>query len=83
MISRTVRPSCPLRIRNRYFGHHTTWYLHSHTACANFLNRLIEYLLLIFRVPNPNLKEVFVFRKSLTHPHSIAGTISEADGLRG
>ena len=83
MISRTLRPICPVRIRNRYFGHHTTWYLHSQTACANFLNRLIEYLLLIFRVPNPNLKEVFVFRKSLTHPHSIAGTISLADGLRG
>src|SRR5512136_966242 len=62
MISLMDRPTSPLRIRNRYFGHHTTWYLHSHTACANFLNRLIEYLLRMFRVPTTRiLKEVFFF----------------------
>jgi hypothetical protein len=83
MISHTRRPIVPGKIRNRYFGHHTTWYLHSHTACANFLNSLIEYLPLIFRVPNPNLKEVFVFRKSFTDPHSKDGTTSDVDGLRG
>ena len=43
-------PTSPLSIRNRYFGHQTIWYLHCQTACDNFLNWFIEYLLLIFRV---------------------------------
>ena len=49
-ISRTDSPISPRNIRNQYFGHHTTWYLHCHTACANFLNWFIEYLLMAFRV---------------------------------
>lgn len=32
------------------FGHQTTWYLHCHIACDNFLNCFTEYLLSIFRV---------------------------------
>ncbi len=78
-------PISPFRIRNRYWGHHTKWYLHSQTACANFLKLLIEYLLLIFRVTHLKLKEVFdFFNLTLNHygtPVSTAGTISIADGL--
>jgi hypothetical protein len=78
MISLIEYPTSPLRIRNRYFGHHATWYLHSHTACANLLNRLIEYLLQMFRASTTFiLKEVFVFRithapaqQSWDHQHS-------------
>src|SRR4030042_3754020 len=79
-------PISPFNIRNRYWGHHTKWYLHSQIACANFLKSLIEYLLLIFRVTHPKLKEVFDFYNlTLNHygtPVSTAGTISIADGLR-
>jgi hypothetical protein len=78
-------PISPLKIRNRYFGHHIKWYLHSQIACANFLKLLIEYLLLIFRVTHLKLKEVFDFYNlTLNHygtPISTAGTISIADGL--
>ena len=35
-ISSTDRCNAPLRILNRYFGHQIIWYLHRHTACANF-----------------------------------------------
>ncbi len=45
IMSRIERPTSPCKILNRYFGHQTTRYLHSHTACANFLKRFIEYLL--------------------------------------
>ena len=32
MISRSDFPNSPLRIWKRYFGHHTTWYLHEYTV---------------------------------------------------
>jgi hypothetical protein len=69
----------------RYFGHQTTWYLHSHTACANFLKSCIEYLLILFRVTARHLRRYSFFSNlySPTYPHSIAWTISLADGLRG
>ena len=41
----------PFRILNRYLGHQIKWYLHCHTACANLLNSLIEYLLVPFFGP--------------------------------
>jgi len=84
-ISRTERPISPFIILNRYFGHQIKWYLHSHTACANLLKLLNEYLLLISRVTRPNLKEVFSFCQlfySLTYLLSIAWTTSVAEGLR-
>ena len=67
MISRTDLPISPLKILNRYFGHQTRWYLHSHTACANFLKSPTEYLPLMFRVTHPHLSEVFVFWKLRNH----------------
>src|SRR4030042_6512241 len=80
-------PISPLSTLNRYFGHHTKWYLHSQMECANFLKSLIEYLLFSFRVTHVSLKfkEVFFFIKYLLAygtPISTAGTISIADGLR-
>ena len=83
IISRTEFPTPPVKILNRYFGHHTICYLHSHTACANLLKCFTEYLLLKFRVTYPFLKEVFIFCKSLSYKHSKAWTISLADGLMG
>lgn len=84
MISLTDLPISPRSILNRYFGHHTTWYLHCHTACANFLNCFIEYLLLGFRATiSLFLREVFIFCKSLSYPHSKAWTFSLSEGLRG
>ena len=83
IISRTELPTPPVKILNRYFGHHTIWYLHSHTACANLLKCFIDYLLLKFRVTYPFLKEVFFFGKLLSYKHSNAWTISLADGLTG
>ena len=64
IISRADRPISPFNIWNLYFGHHTKWYLHSHTACANFLKLLIEYLLWISRVTHLKSKEVFYFTSS-------------------
>ena len=32
----------PVITRYRYFGSHTTWYLHSYTVCDNFLNRAMS-----------------------------------------
>lgn len=68
IISRTDFPTSPRKIRNRYFGHQTTWYLHSHTAWANLLNSCIKYLLSMSRVTHPHLKEVFSIEEiSITH----------------
>jgi hypothetical protein len=58
---------CPLRILNRYLGHHTIWYLHCQIACANLLNLLTEYLLLMFRATILHLNEVF-FYANVNHP---------------
>jgi hypothetical protein len=63
MISLTDFSTAPLRILNRYLGHHTIWYLHCQIACANLLKLLIEYLLLMFRVTILHLEEVFVLCK--------------------
>jgi hypothetical protein len=82
IMSRMERPISPRKILNRYFGHQTTWYLHSHTACDNLLNRFTEYLLFTLRVPYPYLKGGIFFCNSLWIPHSKAWTISVADGLR-
>ena len=81
-ISRNVLPICPCNILKRYFGHHTTWYLHSHTACASFLNCLMFSLLLMLRVTHQHLKEAFFMPQSLCYLHSNAWTIRIADGLR-
>ena len=51
----------PFRILNLYFGQKAIWYLHCHTACANFSKLLIEYLLFIFRVATRDNREVFFF----------------------
>jgi len=83
MISRTDFPTSPFKILKRYFGHQTIWYLHCQTACANLFKSFIEYLLLMFRVTNLHLNEVFFLCKSPTYPHSKAGTISIAEDLRG
>jgi len=82
-ISRTDFRTAFVNILNRYFGHHTTWYLHSHTACANLLNSFIEYLLILFRVTARLLRRYSFLcnLKSLTYPLSKAWTISLADGL--
>jgi hypothetical protein len=86
IVSLTDFPVSPFRIRNRYFGHHAKLYLHSRTACADFLKSLIECLILIFRVTRLKLEEVFDFYNlTLNHygtPISTAGTINMADGLR-
>jgi hypothetical protein len=66
MISRSDLPTSPLKILNRYFGHHTMWYLHYHTECANFLKSPIEYLPQMFRVTHPHLREVFLFANSFS-----------------
>ena len=83
IISLAELATSPFNILKRYFGHHTTWYLHSHTACAIFLKSLIEYLLLMSRATFLHLKEVFFFNKllSLTYTHSIAWTTGLAGGL--
>jgi hypothetical protein len=83
-ISRTDLPTSPFNILNRYFGHHTIWYLHLHTACASLLKLFVEYLLLIFRATTLYLRDVFIFDKfkSLPYPHSKAGTTSQTGGLR-
>ena len=65
MISRIDCPISPLRTLNRYFGHHTTWYLHCHTACDNFLNCFTEYLLLIFRVTTTPIVRRYSFLVNL------------------
>jgi len=85
MISRTDIPTSPCKIRNRYFGHHTTWYLHSHTAWANLLKSRITYLLSMSRVTRPHLKGVFFFYEinSRTYPLSYSWTLGVAEGLRG
>lgn len=84
IISRTDLPISPFKILNRYFGHHTMWYLHSHTAWDNLLKSPIEYLLSSSRVTHLYLTEVFFFNKfkSLPYLHSIAETTSLAGGLR-
>ena len=84
IISRTDLPTSPFNILNRYFGHHTIWYLHLHTACASLLKLFVEYLLLIFRATTLYLRDVFIFDKfkSLPYPHSKAGTTSQTGGLR-
>jgi hypothetical protein len=83
IISRTESLSSPLRILKRYLGHQTMWHLHSHTACANFLKSCIEYLLILSRVTTWHLRRYSFFSNlySPTYPHSIARTISLADGL--
>ncbi len=70
IISRADLPTSPCSILNRYLGHHTKWYLHSHTACANFLKLLNRYLLAMFRVTHPHLKEVFFFIKRFIVLHA-------------
>ena len=83
IISRTDFLSSPDNTLKRYFGHQTTWYLHSHTACANLLKLCIEYLLNLFRVTARHLRRYSFFSntKSPTCKHSKAWTISLADGL--
>ena len=61
MISLTDFCSAPFRILNRYFGHHTTWYLHCQIACANLLKSVIEYLLLSFGSPTRILRRYSFF----------------------
>src|SRR5210317_2278868 len=55
-ISLTESCTPPLKILNRYFGHHTIWYLHCQIACANLLKSVIEYLLLSFGSPTRILR---------------------------
>ena len=76
MISFTDFSIAPLRILNRYLGHHTIWYVHCQIACANLLKSLIEYLLLMFRATALHLNEVFFLCKCKppTYLHSKAGT---------
>ena len=83
IISRTDVPTSPQSTRNRYFGHHNTWYLHSQTACASLLKSDTEYLLSMFRVTHPHPKEVFLYHtsKSLTYTPSIAWTTGLAGGF--
>ena len=85
IMSRTERPISPFIIRNRYFGHQTRWYLHSQTACDNFLKSPNEYLLGWIGSPTRILARYPFGRTqySLTYPQSKAWTISLADGLRG
>ena len=63
MISRIEFAISPFKILNRYFGHHTTWYLQSHTTCANLLNLLMFCLLVMLRVTNLHLKEAFYIKQ--------------------
>lgn len=65
IMSLTDLPTSPLNILNRYFGHHTTWYLHSHTACDNFLNCFTDYLLLIYRVTTTPILRRYSFYVNL------------------
>ena len=76
MISLTDFSTAPLRILNRYVGHHTIWYLHYQIACAHVLKLLIEYLLFMVRATILHLEEVFVLckGKSPMYLHSKAGT---------
>ena len=61
-ISSTDCCNAPFIILNRYFGHHIIWYLHCHTACANFLKSLIEYLLLLpFGPPSRSVRGYSIF----------------------
>jgi hypothetical protein len=66
IISITDFATSPFRMRNRYLGHQTIWYLQSQTACANFCNSFIKYLLQTFRVTARYLKEVFAFYHHVT-----------------
>ena len=79
MISFTDFSIAPLRILNRYVGHHTIWYVHCQIACAHLLNLLIEYLLLMVRVTIFHLEEVFFLctGKSTIYLHSKAGAHQE------
>lgn len=83
MISRSDLPMSPFRIRNRYFGHHTIWYLHRHTACDNLLNCFVEYLLGNFRVTTTLFLWGYSFFVNL-YGNRIAkpGPFSLAEGLR-
>ena len=70
IISRADLSTFPLNILNPHFGDHTITTLYSYTACANSLKSFIKYLLLMFRVTTPHLKEVFLSVKSLSNPQS-------------
>ena len=83
MISRSDLPIAPFSIRNRYFGHHTIWYLHRHTACANLLNCFIEYLLWTYRVTTtPFLRRYSFFVNPYCNRIAKLGLFSPAEGLR-
>jgi len=71
-ISRTDFPISPFNILNLYFGHHTMWNLHSHTACANLLKSFISYLLLIIGSSTYTLRRYFLFGKDNHYPTRIA-----------
>lgn len=84
IISRRDLPISPFNIRNRYFGHQTIWYLHSHTACANLLNCFIEYLLWIFRVTTTHfLRRYSLFVNLYATSRAKLGPFSLAEGLSG
>ena len=61
MIALRDFPYAPFSILNRYFGHPTTWNLHSQTVCANFCKRLICCLLSMLRVTHHILRRLFLF----------------------
>ena len=74
IISRTDLPTFPVKTLNLYFGHHTKWYLHSYTTCANLCNFFIEYLILSSRTTY--IKEVFLYKLYLLpQPYNIAGIL--------
>ena len=73
MMARTDRAISPRSILNRYFGHQTTWYLHSHTACANLLKSFIIYLLLMLGSPSPYIiRRYFYYAIVIIYPTRIA-----------
>lgn len=80
-IARTVFAISPLSILKRYFGHQTTWYLHSHTACDSLLNRFITCLLVIFRATTHIIRRLFICRNLYATCIAQLGPIRIADGL--
>jgi hypothetical protein len=65
-------PTSPFKTAKRYFGHHTMWYLHSHTECANLLKSFITYLLLIIGSPSYILRRYFLLGSKNHYPTRIA-----------
>lgn len=71
----------PFKILNLYLGQKAMWYLHCQTACAIFLNSLIEYLLFVSRVTTRDNKEVFIFGHHYATCLAQLGLTSIAGGL--